>query len=224
MQTGSTGGGREKRAYARLPLRLGVQLSGPAWGERVGEIRDFCPGGIFIVCDISDADPRNVPSADYDAPITLDFSADVAGEQITTMLALVVRVFDAGLGLAFVDPDPALLEALELTARAQQASDSIRTGGDITLDRGARERILVEISKRATHEMDTVFGTFFKKATEGLMLAARETASSVFQQQYFDAINIFDTRTKDVEEHVRTLVETHFTHLGEPLAAAEIPA
>ncbi|MGK0173602.1 MAG: hypothetical protein ACI9W2_005350, partial [Gammaproteobacteria bacterium] len=130
MQTGSTGGGREKRAYARLPLRLGVQLSGPAWGERIGESRDFCPGGVFIACDISDADPHDLPGTDYDAQITLDFSVDVAGGQITTMPALVVRVFDAGLGIAFVDPDPALLEALELAARAQQASDSARTGGD----------------------------------------------------------------------------------------------
>lgn len=178
MQNDPTDGGADKRAFARLPLRLDARLVGEEWEERRGQIRDFCPGGVFLACERSASDPPQAElAADAGRGRTqLRFRApgDAGVDSVYTVLTRVVRSFEAGLGLAFIGLDLSALSALEGLARRQSGETAAQTGGNPSIGGASREEIVAECQALSASELSGVLAGFFKRAESELLVSARE--------------------------------------------------
>ena len=220
-------GGINQRAYVRIPLRLTARLEGEHWLGRVGQIRDYCPGGIFLACEVTGSDPTvgELDAADPRVQATVRFQIDLGSGAVGhTVRARVVRSFEAGLGLAFVDADPATLGALQQLAERQIAETATRTGGNPSIGDPKREAIVRECSALCTVEFGAVIASFCRRAEQQLVLASREATSTLAQQQFFDALNTLEAHQPRVRERFVGLFEQHFSELGQPLAAVEKPS
>jgi hypothetical protein len=133
----STGKGHEKRAYTRLPLRLEARLFGPSWAERSGQIRDFCPGGVFFACAPGTGDPSEEARAASDplATVTVRFTLGAGSEH--AVAARVARALGSGLGLSFVDPGAEIIAALQAEAERQLEQSRPATRGESSLPAGS---------------------------------------------------------------------------------------
>ncbi len=221
--------GANRRAYVRLPLRLAARLEGESWPERTGQIRDFCPGGIFLACPIHDTDPAigDLDPADGRAKAVVRFQTDPrAGTRVHEVSVRVVRAFEAGVGLAFVDADVAALDALQQLAQRQVEATAAQTGGNPSIAGTKREEIVRECSLLCVSRLDDVLEGFFRRAEKKLLLATREATSSFEQQQFSEALNAVDAvegRSASLRECFSELIARHFAELGQPLAAVEKP-
>ena len=119
----------EKRAFKRRILRLKGVCSAPGAGNRVVEIRDFCPGGMLLSFKALTPSEQttayspvrgdvvelrcNIPSFHTQKPIVFQ--------------GRIVRLDAEGAGLAFIDPDLDALHSLHnFTKQRSEAPSGAR--------------------------------------------------------------------------------------------------
>ncbi|MCH9670629.1 MAG: DUF1631 family protein [Gammaproteobacteria bacterium] len=218
----ASGGGRsgaDKRAYVRLPLRLpGEVIVGHAGAPRQGELRDFCRGGVFFAIEL---DPRSSGSLQGESAtlrVRIDESSGTKGYVLNARIA---RVFPAGIGLAFVDPDPAALRALQHLATASQARET----GAAQPKQGAsrRSEIVDECKALSSQQLNPLFLSFCENVEQHLLTAARETTHGSEQTKLFDALNSAERQRGRLVARFGELIGQHFDELGEPLGSVERP-
>lgn len=104
--------GREKRAYARHPVRLAALCLFHAGGVRQPcEIRDFCPGGMLLAFQRTTVGQTRLPEAGEALQVACLIPL-ASGEVPIQLEARVVRVDQDSLGVALIDPGRTAIESL----------------------------------------------------------------------------------------------------------------
>lgn len=219
-------GGVNRRAYARLPVRLDARLKGDAWLERLGRIRDFCPGGVFLGCRTAETDPavESLPPDDPQLRVTVGFEIeDLERPETFSLEARVARAFDAGLGLAFLEPDAAALAALQRLADRQNAERAVSAVRNPKIAGVAREEIVQECRLFCANSLAELLESFSERAKQHLAEVAREVTNAGDREQFTDATSALERERNPLRERLDALIGQHFDELGQPPVAVNAP-
>lgn len=189
----------ERRAHPRHPLHLDAMITLGGFGSRACKIRDFCVGGMLLMpleyaAQSPFANPGLVHKGDA---ATIGFSVPIGSDSRHFKLhAVVVRAFEGGMGVAFVNPDGAALRVLEGLARMAALSEPSQgaTGGETLA--GLCQDVLAR-------RLLPLIPSFFEKIKDRLLIAAREASNNLEQSAHLDAITEL--------ERLRGLIERLFS-------------
>ncbi|ADE16617.1 diguanylate cyclase [Nitrosococcus halophilus Nc 4] len=203
----SQGSNLDRRAFPRQPIQMDAYISSPRLMRCDVEIRDFCLGGFFLV-------PRD-PQATYiqlrehtGETITVHFScATSAGNKNFSLNVRIVRVSEGGIGAAFSETGPAVLQALHfLTAQARQTPSKPKLGTKQTRslnepkNREGSNALLEACRKQVADYFPIILKDFFEQLDETLFLCARDAENNLEQTFYLEAIEEIKGHRQQVEE------------------------
>lgn len=183
-------GGPERRRYIRQPLFLDALLKGRGSRSFAGKIRDYCPSGLFFAWDEAQGAfvrAEDNPIARGDA-VSIAFKVDPEKDaQSCELSAKVARVLDAGVGLAFDNPDTESLQALQRLANRNLRPASPVPRLDSPTPKADSRQIISRCKELAAIRISAMIEAFFGQADESLFIAARDAATNLEQTQFFDA-------------------------------------
>ncbi len=205
----------ERRRYRRYALYLDARVTGRGFGPWPSKVRDFCRGGMHIAWD--HGSPGNPGTLRRGDPVSVRFQAPEPGRAPdVTLHAIVCRVFEGGIGVAFRECPEDAFEALQ---RAQEAyvppefappgeaerhSDRDAAGTWATPRRMSTR--IAEIKALYGALVDAHLGPamndFFDQAVERLFDCAREARSDAEQRDFFDAMSVLRQQRGRLEPEI----------------------
>ncbi len=202
----------EQRAYPRYSVRLNALITIGGLTRQPCTIRDFCLGGMFLALR-----PGARGQGTRGTPMLIEFAITDDGPLTEFKLqAHVARVLDSGLGVAFSNPEPTALVALQRladqiqqtethplsdAAAAAEADREARAAGGV--DRPAIKTACINLVR---DRLPAMMSLFLRESDEGLLNAAREAPSNVEQTRCFDALTALDKVKGKVESDFVQLV------------------
>jgi diguanylate cyclase (GGDEF)-like protein len=181
-----------KRAHPRHSIHLNALVRVAGYPPCPATVRDFCLGGMFLALAPEEVALLSPPGRPLprDSRIAIDFSLIEDGAPRAYQLsAKVARVIEQGLGVAFVDPDPRALDALERRARSSRdARAGAAARPPVTgLAADLRQRALRDLRGAVTERLAGLLVPFFRDIDQDLVMAANTSPSYISQGRYFDA-------------------------------------
>lgn len=211
----SQGSKLDRRAFPRQPVKVHAYISGARVVRCDVEIRDFCLGGFFLV-------PRD-PQAAYiqlrehtNKTFTVHFSCPTpTGQKNFSLNVRAVRVSEEGIGAAFAEPGPAVLQALHyLTAQSRQMPSKVEpecspaSPGSAQKSGPEAHTLIDACRKRVAYYAPSILKDFFEQLDEALFLCARDAGNNLEQSFYLEAIEEIKRHRQQVEEYwQKTLLE-----------------
>lgn len=202
--------GAERREFVRLPLKLEAAIVVGARQPFACTVRDFCPAGMFVALE-----PRIARSISPNESAVLHIALIVEGLQREYQVRVVIaRVVANGVGTAFVDPDPRLIQLLnDFVSDAATGS-----GGDLAQGFAPEyaEVIepLLEVTTRYARELTE---SFLDAAEQALFLAARDAPNNADQAMYFDTQARLRTLKNQLRKDVPERINEGVRDLKNPL-------
>ncbi len=180
-------GQTDKRAHIRQPLNLAVRVFSTHAAAKQCRIKNFCLGGLFLDHDGREDGLREL-RLQTDDIVNVQFVALKGNRnQEFRMRVRVAGVFQSGIGVEFIDPDPAALVTLQdLASRA--ASQARQAGPARNLVPGSdRARALDACRHAYEHFLKGSTKALFEQSDNDLFIAARDASSDNEQAQVLDA-------------------------------------
>ncbi len=165
----------ENRAHPRQPIYLDAFLtSKKGLKPRLCKIRDFCPGGMFIETELKDNEELKSQQ------VEIHFSLD-KGYCVT---ANVVRVFKAGIGIAFpIGLDAVILRALHNLVKTQAFVTEASKPYLI------ESKVLKYCIKVIEKESKQIIADFLQQFKKKLLSSATSANSNIEQDIYFECVD-----------------------------------
>ena len=209
---------KERRRYKRQRLTLDAMILGRHPPARAYKVRDFCPGGLFL----AQVDPPGSHTLAKGEEVQAKFSIPLEGgrTQSVEVFASVARVFDDGVGIAFIEPDPKVLRALKDLAVRQK--DKLRSVRRSERSPGSqRERILSECKTVFRRHLTATFEEFCQKADEQLFACARDANNNLEQTIFFDGRKEFAAVAARIQADTVGQLVTGMDSLGNSHASTD---
>ncbi len=205
----------DKRKFVRQPVDLDARISLEGGDQHFCQIKDFSLGGVFVVCGglMHDGSADSGPSALEHQPVELQFSAGSGGsEQEYRINGRLARVLKSGIGIEFVEPDPATLLVMQelankahktlLDTQAREANRA-KAAGEAQAEEIANRLGIVETLKELIARfLKEALDALFMEANERLFESAKTAPNTLKESECFDSI-------KEVK-NIRSLVEQSF--------------
>lgn len=168
-----------QRAFPRLPLTLDVSVVVPGKGVQVCRVRDYCPGGMFLLCGskataIADGTDITIQFINPDRPLE---SYQIAGR--------VARAREHGMGISFTVPNQRAMMVLEQLSEKQRVM--LRQGGGSV--KGDVSAIVRRCRQVGVESLRRMVAEFFETANDQLFDAAEQSTSNIQQGAFFGARN-----------------------------------
>lgn len=203
----------ERRAYPRHAVFLDALLTVKGLRPWPCKIRDFCLGGMFLAFDYHTGESISVQDnaiARGDV-IDIDFCVPTEGMQKRFRLqAEVARTFEGGIGVAFSEPDPTALLALQrLASKTQQKLTSAYREHPVDVVAGSSQEkkcsvdvydVLAASKELLANHLPTMLHVFFREIDKRLVVSSRDAQNNVEQSYYFDAITELRKREERIIE------------------------
>lgn len=203
---------RERRAYPRQPTSLAAQLHVFGYGKWPCEIRDYCPGGLFLALSLGPEEELLFEeSVQPGTPVEIRLN-DHRGQ--LTMSADVARISQHGIGVQFPVPNASLAERLRPAGAMHEARNQIR------LSREA-ESVLSHLRNQTAQFIDEQFEEFLLSIQDELISAAGQVDNNKEQGMYFDAMSALRDAAKALPLNVGDLLQEGMTTF-EPLPAYQM--
>lgn len=227
----------EKRKFIRQPVDLEARISLEGGGQHTCRIKDFSLGGVFVACSsLTDDGPADSESSAVEhQPVELQFSAGSRGTKRKYRIGgRLTRVLKSGIGIEFVDPDPATLLVMQeaanqdrkafLETRASEAAREKAAAGPGSKETGDRAGIMETLKELVRQFLNEYLEELFKDANERLFNSAKTAPNNVEERACFDAIKEVENIKSLVEQAFLDAMLDHVTHLGDHrLAGPEVP-
>ena len=205
---------REQRAYTRKQLTLDVEVSS---GGMVAtyEVRDYCSGGMLLIYKQG---PQALQPAALAAgsQLTINFSLPIRnGIQHLELDARVARTFDLGIGVAFINPSPATLQALQEPAgsTAPVAESQPDSPG---LTAANKHQILSRCRQILSKHLFDMLHDFFSRADDRLLECAQQASNNQEQSAYFEVIAELSRFRQPITEAFHDAVLERVDKLDQP--------
>jgi len=194
--------GRERRRFARVPLRLEAYVALGGQPAMPCTVLDFCPAGLFVATA-----PDALGGATAGTAATLYFALVIDGQQREFQLSLTIRrVTGSGLGVAFERPDPEAVERLGqlagVPAAGSEAETETKAGGPV---KRPYRKVADKVADLARAYYPRFVGAFLKHADHDLFIAARDAESNVDQQRCLDMQSALKKRDSELRMRVLEL-------------------
>jgi diguanylate cyclase (GGDEF)-like protein len=181
----------ERRANPRHPIHLNAIARVEGFRPCACTVRDFCVGGMFLALapeEVATLSPPGRPLP-RDTSLSVEVAFSVGGRLQTFRLAArVARVLEQGLGVAFVDPDPTALRALqERVDQTRQARRLERASAPPSASDRERARTLGAVRELVGTRLQGMLKPFLAEVDRDLEATASVSTSFVGQSNYFDA-------------------------------------
>ena len=184
----------ERRAFERHSIQLPAICRHATLGEFSCEIRDFCIGGMYLIC--TDRAPERAQS--QNGPISILCTIPTAaGEQRLSFQARIVRSDGHSCGVSFLNPDLTALQALQDYARQHpappQGQPPFDAAGEHTgTNSGAYPELFDECRKLLIDQVTPLALMFVERCTERLFNTVDQLKRAQEQNAYFSALSIFE--------------------------------
>lgn len=203
---------KERRAYPRQPTSLAAQLHVFGYGSWPCEIRDYCPGGLFLALSLGPEEELLFEeSVQPGTPVEIRLN-DYQGQ--LTMSADVARISQHGIGVQFPVPNVSLAERLRPAGAMHEARNQVR------LSREA-ESVLSLLRNQTAQFLDEQFEEFLLSIQDELISSAGQVDNNKEQGMYFDAMSALRDAAKSLPISVGDLVQEGMTTF-EPLPAYQL--
>ena len=206
--------GKERRAYTRIKLTLGVEVSSVDMTASY-EVRDYCLGGMLLIYKQGPQalQPAALTKGD---PLIIGFSLPVRNRvQHFTLDAEVARTFDSGVGVAFIHPSPATLQALQvLDGSVAPVTDSQPAISSDALTN--KHQILSQCRRILSQHLFEILHDFFRQADDRLLECAQQASSNQEQSLYFEEIAELTRFRQSVTETFHDAVMERIDVLDQP--------
>ncbi len=196
---------RERRAYARRAVRWAAAIEGAGMPPREVTIRDFCAGGLFLeyaASAVAGAPPPSVITIRFQDPLH-DCAREVSGR--------VARALSTGVGIAFPEPQPAVVTILEAVA------DSL--GTEHSRPVGPRGRLSDEpvalCRDRGGAFIEPLVGDYFSHLADELFERAQGAASNADQAAYLAGLQHVKDRREPLTAAYLAAWDQHLAGLGQ---------
>lgn len=185
----------ERRRFTRKPLTLDARVTAGGTDSLPCQIRDFCPGGLFIaVSGIDDDHYVSLERKELDRGdlVQVHFRADESEYSETAeVTARISGVFNGGMGLEFQDADPVAVQTLEALADKQVESHEQAIAAMRTSSRSASTADSAAVADRIadllSEFLQTKGNAVFETADESLFSIARDATSNVEELKFVEA-------------------------------------
>ena len=179
----------ERRAHPRIPLDLKALVSRQGTGPHRCQIRDFCPGGMYLVPG-EVGSPGEPPALVAGEEVEIHFSVHRGGavtgqRQAFRVNARVAHLRGHGFGVSFLHPEPAAMQALTEVSRRPGAPAAEGSGGRSALD---QQQIVGRFRERVGKRLPPLVEGFFHRVGEALVAQANWAKSNTEEAAYFDAV------------------------------------
>lgn len=186
--------GREKRAFARNAILLAGECVIPGQPDRLIEILDFCPGGVFMSFPVP---PAPVPVRDQTIEIRCTVPA-VGGVQSLHFHGRVARADQTGAGIAFINPSFEALHFLHEYAKnnpLEQTRSRRKTpagkNAPVEVDASA-ELLLGTCCQMVEEHLKPMAKAFLEQAGEHFFNLAGEARGITDKNAYYAALSTFN--------------------------------
>ena len=162
-------------------------------------IRDFCTGGFFLSWPDDEigsqiiAIKESLPGERFSVEFTVKHKK--SGDKAYSIDFEVVRVFQGGMGVSFVDPDQNVLDVLIKIADAtqkkkQKESDNTRSS-DVPNDQTTFFNKSIPGQIELEKNLEEILRSFLKKLDNKLIVLFKETTDETEKFEYFNARETF---------------------------------
>ncbi len=179
-----------KRSAPRFPVNLEVMASYSGQPAQPCQVRDYCSGGIYLLCDRSKV---QAASAKVGGALVVEFADPLNSQNGVHHLEGKITRFDTnGMGISFTQANAKAIIALSKLAASQSAAGD-GVGGSVvaaeTYGQDTVEQIIKSISTKSWDAMAEMLRLFFERAKNELFDAAGQSGSNTKQSGYFGAMN-----------------------------------
>ena len=178
---------KEKRASLRKPLMLGVEISIDHSHSAAYEVRDYCSGGMLLI--FKNGSRAVQPESLFRGnKVTINLSLPIQNTiKHLKLEAQVARSFDLGIGIAFINPSPAIIHALDKLAENAGPSGEPQL---LPPEQNAANRhtIISKCRDAVSSHLFDILHDFFRRADDQLLSCARKATDNQTQSAFFEAI------------------------------------
>lgn len=200
-----------KRATPRFPVTLDVAVSFPRGVYRVCTMRDYCMGGMYLLCNT--ADNEGFPAARDDS-LQIEFSNPLLLQgQRFQLNGRVVRIVDNGIGIAFTQQYPEAVAALgQLAEHQAEVNRSVGISGDNNAEfgRGTLNSVIAESRNKVGELIGAVLRKFFTQSNDALFSSAGEAKNNAQQSAFFGAMNELRKAQVEFTQHFLDKINSQF--------------
>lgn len=179
-----------KRSSPRFPVTLDVRVIFAANRSQTCTVRDYCSGGMYLICDHDAGEATGVQRGDN---LTIEFDDPLMPRAPRHRLhARIVRFEAHGIGVAFTEENAAAVIALSQLAASQTAGRNGVPGSTVAFETYGQEnveKLTKLIEDRTWEHMAESLKLFFDAARERLFDAADQSASNPDQSALYGAMN-----------------------------------
>ncbi len=206
-----------KRSSPRFPVNLEVMASYSGQAAKPCIVRDYCSGGMYLLCDRSKVEKAD---ARVGGSLAVEFADPLNPRSSIHHLEGRITRFDShGMGVSFTAVDASAIVALSQLA-ASQAAGGIGVGGSAvaaeTYGQDNVEQTITEITAKSLDHITEILRNFFERAKNELFDAAGQSGSNVHQAAYFGAMNELRKGRDNLSQGFLTSFEDQFEILTTP--------
>ncbi len=206
-----------KRSAPRFPVNLEVMVSYSGQQAKSCTIRDYCSGGLYLLCDKDKPEGSNGKAG---SDLMVEFVDPLNSRAGKYHLAgRVTRVDSHGMGVAFTEENAAAIIALSKLAASQVAGGAGVGGTAVAAEQYGQEnveQIIKAIGNKILNHSTEILRVFFEQAKKDLYDAAGEYGSNAEQAAFFGAMN-------ELRQERENLSNNFIKNLGEQLEILTAP-
>ncbi|MBE0511110.1 MAG: DUF1631 family protein [Gammaproteobacteria bacterium] len=203
-----------KRSSPRFPVTVDATVILPDGSKQLCTVRDYCSGGLYLVCNKSSAD---LPVSLRGQDVQVEFSDPLMTHTpVVHIEARVVRYEPRGLGLSFVGENTGAVIALSQLAATQAAKERGELASAVDAYGQATVDALIKLCRsKADEHVGMLFKAFVRMARDDLFEASNSAKSNSRQSAYFGAMNELGKAEQQLEQGFRNKVQQQFALLEE---------
>ncbi len=179
-----------KRSAPRFPVNLEVMASYSGQPAQPCQVRDYCSGGLYLLCDRAKVQQA---SARVGGELAVEFADPLNPRNGVHHLSGRITRFDShGMGVAITQENAAAIIALSQLAASQAAGGAGVGGSVVAAEQYGQANVdetIKAISSKSWEHVAEILHNFFDRAKNDLFDAAGESGNNVAQSAYFGAMN-----------------------------------
>src|SRR5438093_5662030 len=217
----------EKRVFMRHPVKLKGMC-----GSRPVEIRDCCPGGMFLALDRA-GEARQSQTLNPSTGDVIEIRCSVptpGGEKLLRFQGYVVRTDGSSAGVAFVTPDFEALYVLHDFAKKHPPAPALppvsqRSGDDteaipLKIDSQAAQSIMLACKRMIEERLEPLVTAFLKQVSDRLFSMAEKARSGAEQNACFNARDMFTKKGVALKFKFKASMKDKLDHFPAPVGGS----
>jgi diguanylate cyclase (GGDEF)-like protein len=180
---------KEQRAYPRKQLSLGIGVSLDLNHSAQYEMQDYCPRGMLLRFE-SGSEQLKPCQLQRGNRVIITLSLTFQGQSKTTQYKLkvaIARSFDDFIGVAFNEPNPAILQALDQLA-SHQSPLTGKTAHLSKQEKATQQQVITHCRQILSTHLIDILHDFFRRANDHLLHCASEANSNEDQAVLYGVI------------------------------------